>query len=115
MSHKNPKELESGMVLAADVCNLDGQTLFRRGVTLTDRQINILLMWGVASVEIEGEDDSDARVDLDHFSHFVVERAKAEVGQRFRLVKSSHPAVDVVRNIAILQAAKSIHQLNPNS
>ena len=115
MSHKSPKELAKGMILAADVCNLDGQVLFRSGVELTDRHIDILLMWGVPSVEIEGGDEPDDRVDLDHFSLFVVERAKADVNQRFRLVKSSHPAVDVVRNVAILQAAKSIHQLNPNS
>ena len=115
MSHKSPKELEAGMILAEDVSNLDGQALFKKGLSLSERHIEILMMWGIPTVEIDGDDEPEERVDLDQFSQLVVAKAKGDVNRRFRLVKSSHPAVDVVRNIAILQAAKSIHQRSPKS
>ena len=101
------------MVLAEDVFNLDGHVLFTEGTTLTERLIEVLLMWGVPHVEVVGKED-EPHVSLNQFEPDLVRRAEALVAKRFQLVRSSHPAIDVVRKISILETAKTFeaNQMN---
>lgn len=113
MSHKSPHELDTGMKLAADVHNLDGNLLFPAGTELSERQIEALMMWGVESVLIEGGQDDEEGIDLSQFSEGVVEQAQSAINDRYRLTKSSHPAIETIRRISILEAAKRVS--SPNS
>ncbi|MDQ8204558.1 hypothetical protein [Pelagicoccus sp. SDUM812003] len=115
MSHKSTHDLEAGMKLAADVYNLDGKILFSTGAELSERQIEILMMWGVESVRIEGENGDDDQFDLSQFSQSVVRKVQAEVDERYRLAKSSHPAVQIIKKVSVLQAAKSTHSPSAES
>lgn len=110
MPKKSPNDLEAGMILAADVSNLDGQTLFKMGLHITQRHIDILQMWGIPNVEVEGEEEAEDPLDLNRFSPHVIAKAERLVGPRFRNVKSSHPAIDVIRAVCVLEAAKAIGQ-----
>jgi len=108
MSLKKPQELESGMVLAADVLNLDGQTLFKAGLELEDRQIEILQMWGIPNVEIAGEQTEEELVNLDQFPPHILKKAERLVDIRFKLVKSPHPVVNTLRKFCVSQEAKAL-------
>jgi hypothetical protein len=45
--------LQEGMVVSSDVRNIDNMLLIPSGCTLTARQINILLAWGVTELEVQ--------------------------------------------------------------
>lgn len=115
MSRKTPHELEIGAILASDVYNLDGQILLSQGLAVEEKHIEILLMWGVPYVEVNGGEEEKEGIDLTQFSQSIVDKAEAEVDQRYLLNKSSHPAVEVIRKISVLQAAKAAQVLHPNS
>ena len=115
MLQKKTSELQTGLKLAADVCNLDGQILFRKGAEVTPRHIEILQMWGIPTVEVEGGIEAGHAGQIEQFSQLIVEKAEQQVAARMKLVRSSHPAVDVIRSIAVLEAAKDIQQIHPQS
>ncbi len=105
-----PQDLEPEMVLSADVSNLDGQILFKKGVILMDRQIEILQMWGIAKVEVEGDGPEEDLLKLDRYPEATIKRAEEIVSRKFKLVKSSHPAVETIKRMCILNTAKTIHK-----
>ena len=47
------ESLQTGMVVASDVKNLDSMLLIPAGCALTERQISILQAWGIGEVEVE--------------------------------------------------------------
>lgn len=108
MSLKNVNDLVVGMVLAADVTNLDGQILFKKGLALSERHLEILEMWGIPNVEIESEDEDEEPLELERFPPQIIVAAERQVAPRFKLVKSSHPAVDILRSICVLETAKAL-------
>ncbi len=114
MSTQKTNDLKIGMILAGDVRNLDGQILFRKGAAIASRHVEILQMWGVPAVQIEGGDEP-AAPRAETFSDLVIEKAEALVAARLKLAKSSHPAVDTIRKIAVLEAAKTLHRPHPKS
>ena len=110
MPQKKPSQLDTGMILANDVSNLDGNVLFTKGLELTERHIETLLMWGVPHVEIEGKTSESALANVEQFDPLIVENAERSVTDRFALAKSSHPAIDILKEIAVLEKAKQIKQ-----
>jgi len=50
------KDLEVGMYVAADVCDLNGRFLINAGCELTDKNIKALNAWGVISIDINESD-----------------------------------------------------------
>ena len=96
------------MVLAADVFNLDGQILFTKGAALTTRQIDILQSWGIPNVEVEGDEKDSDEIDLEEFPPDILKHAEQIVAGRFKLTKSSHPAVEIVQKMRVMQEAKKL-------
>lgn len=113
MPNRSPHEIKSGTILTDDVYNLDGKLLFHEGTKLNDKKIEILMMWGVESVSIKGTEELSDTVSIKSVSNTAKQDAELEVQKRFKLVKSSHPVVLAVREIAILESAKSSD--HPNS
>lgn len=107
MPRKSPHDLKPGMQLAAEARNLDGSLLFPNGQVLDEARIEILMMWGVESVTVNGSEDPAEGLDIDCFSQKAHQRAASEVQRRFQLVKSAHPAVETIRKIAILETARA--------
>lgn len=112
MNRFSPHSLRAGQVLSEDVYNLDSNLLFEAGTELTEKQIEIMMMWGVEKVGIKGQLDSSDRKDSPRFSNSAKSNAERLVKERFRLVKSSHPVVLALREIATLEIAKSLEPLN---
>lgn len=103
----SPHDLNAGMVLADPVYNLDGKLLFAEGTVLDDKKIEITMMWGVERIHIQGNEDDTQSISIQSFSNSIKQDAEAEIQQRFKLVKSSHPAVIAIRELAVLERAKS--------
>lgn len=107
MPTRSPHEVKPNSVLADDVYNLDGRLLFPAETQLTEKKIETLMMWGVESVLLKGVPDSEKTVSIKSFSDTAKHDAELAVQKRFKLVKSSHPVVVAIREIAILESAKS--------
>ena len=60
MSTINVDDLEVGMVFAKDVIDKNGRLLAKEGVTLSEKHLRILKMWGVTEAKIKGVSDKDA-------------------------------------------------------
>ncbi len=56
-------DLEVGMCLAADVCDLNGRFLIGKDCEINEKHIKVLQAWGVVSVEIKGDDGVDIIVE----------------------------------------------------
>lgn len=106
MARLSPHSLKPGQILAEDVFNFDSRLLFHSGTQLAEKQIEILMMWGVEKVSVEGNDESNAQPESRRPSNSVKLDAERRVKKRFKLVKSSHPAVLALREIATTEAAK---------
>lgn len=102
-----PQDLKTGMVLADPVYNLDGKLLFPEGTLLTEKKIEITMMWGVEHVHTQGSEQDDGIVSIKNFPNIIKQDAEAEMQRRFKLVKSSHPAVIAIKELAVLELAKS--------
>ncbi len=55
--------LKEGMVVAADVKNMDNMLLIPSGATLSEKQINILEAWGVTEILVENSRETESMVD----------------------------------------------------
>lgn len=107
MPYLSPHELKNGSVLAEDAYNLDGNLLFESGTRLTERKIEILMMWGVEGISVIGDDSSAEAVSISSFSNSAKRTAEVAVQKRFKLIKSSHPVVFAIRELAILESART--------
>ena len=66
-------KLVPGMILIQDVRDQSGRVLLRSGETLSERAIKTLKSWGVAAVDVQGDDDS-----VDQVSESEIERAMTD-------------------------------------
>jgi hypothetical protein len=57
------EQLQEGMVVEAEVRNMDGTVLLPAGAVLTRRFIDILSAWGVPEVCVKSTDDAEERTD----------------------------------------------------
>lgn len=115
MPNRSPHEVKAGDILADDVFNLDARLLFPAGTKLNEKKIEILMMWGVESVNVEGLADSAESIPVKNPSNIAKQDAELQIQKRFKLVKSSHPVVVAIREIAVLESAKSSDHPLPQS
>jgi hypothetical protein len=83
MAKVKTDSVEKGMVVATAVRNADNMLLVPEGCELTERQINILLSWGIAEVEIIGAANLAEEDPLSKLPPDVVAEMTREIKQRF--------------------------------
>ncbi len=59
------ENLRAGMILAADIKNMDDVLLAPAGCEVSDRFINIFQTWGINEVQIEGAEDAQEAVEVE--------------------------------------------------
>jgi hypothetical protein len=92
------EELTEGMVVSADIKNMDNMLLIATGVTLSQRQIRILQAWGVTDVEVQ---DSESAPNLDPLARLtpeVREKMALELKDLFWEADEANPVFEVVYN-----------------
>jgi hypothetical protein len=96
--------LETGMVLAAEVHDRSGRLLLGAGTELNQKHLVIFRTWGVAEVNIAGADDSDGHAVLpSDVSQEELERAEKMLEPLFRLAGTENPVMKEIFNIAVLR------------
>lgn len=85
------KEVAPEMVLSADVTNRNGMVLLKSGITITEKQINVLKTWGITHVEIEGSDQSPQTQELISAHPEYHEEAERRAAELFVHADGSHP------------------------
>lgn len=90
------------MVLAAPVIDRRGRLLIPEGATLSERHVQALLVWGVAKIEVEGDEaGADARAAP---SPEALAEAEAAVEHRFSVGGTEHPFLAQLKACAIERA-----------
>ena len=85
------ESLTEGMVVSADVKNIDQMLLIPSGCTLTARQIGILQAWGVDNIEVTSAGDSGSADMLETMPADALERLTAEVRASFWKADDADP------------------------
>lgn len=85
------ESLQEGMVVSADVKNIDNMLLIPSGCILTARQIGILQAWGVDNIEVKSSGDSENVDKLDTMPADALERLTAEVRASFWKADDADP------------------------
>ncbi|HYG35639.1 MAG TPA: hypothetical protein VEC99_12685 [Clostridia bacterium] len=58
------ESLREGMVVAADVKNMDNMLLLPSGCVITEKHIHILSAWGITEVQVQDCGDTEAAEDI---------------------------------------------------
>ena len=97
--------LQEGMVVNADVKNLDNMLLIPSGCTLTARQIGILQAWGVSDIEVKSSGDVADTDMLAKLPADALERLTAEVRASFWKTDDSDPVFTELFKIILRRRA----------
>jgi hypothetical protein len=85
------ESLQEGMVVSADVRNIDNMLLIPSGCTLTARQISILQAWGVAEIEVQNGGAGGGADLMETLPPEVLEKLAVEVRGSFWKADDSDP------------------------
>ena len=102
-------ELQSGMVLAADLFGPAGRFLLGKGTVLEDKHIRIAKIWGVTEAEVEDQDQGgDRTVQDDRYEPEILAQSEVLLSWVFSLSNRSHEAVMELYRICTLRLAQEI-------
>lgn len=98
------ENIETGMVLAADVLDRSGRMLLGSGAELTQKHLSIFRTWGVLEADIEGHGsdvpENTIPADVDPSELAVAEK---ELIPLFRHTNINHPAIIELIKLAALR------------
>ena len=101
--------LKEGMVVTADVKNLDDMLLIPAGCTLGQKHIEILHSWGVADVEVDsaGQDDESSDPFL-RLPPEVADKLAKDLKSLFWRFDADDPVQQEVYSIALRRKARQL-------
>ena len=95
-----------GMVLLGDVKDNKGRLLIPAGNELSDRHCQALKMWGVTSLDVEGDEpEGDALLDI---SPEILAEAEVATDAHLGTNDPSHPLIAALRPILVKNRAEGI-------
>jgi len=101
--------LQAGMVVTADVKNMDDMLLIPAGCTLTEKHINILQAWGVTDAQVEtagaAEDNSDP---LQRLDPGVLAEITAELKEKYWHFDETNEVEVAVFNLVLRRKARQL-------
>ena len=101
------ESLRAGMVVTADVKNMDGMLLIPSGATLSENQIDTLNAWGIAEVQVAASDHPTDVIDvLETLPMEALERLIDEVKSRFWEPTDKHAVQAEAFSLALRREAK---------
>jgi hypothetical protein len=107
--------LKPGMVVTADVKNMDNMLLIPAGATLAQKQIDILQAWGVTEIHVEaaGELDNAHADPLAQLPPETASRLAAEVKSLFWRLDEADPVhMEILRLVLHRQARTLLGGMN---
>jgi hypothetical protein len=102
-------DLKEGMVVGADVKNMDDMLLLPAGCTLSERYINLLQTWGIPEIQIEQSEETEVSKDpIQLLPPDVAARLTEETRKRFLKFDDQNP---IMRDILTVVLRRSARQL----
>jgi HD-like signal output (HDOD) protein len=94
-------KLQTGMILAADVLDMNGRLLLAEGEKIKPDHIRILKIWGISEVSIfkDGEEIEKTEPDIDPK---LLEKTKEYTHYIFKHVDLNHPAINELFELSVL-------------
>lgn len=109
MAMINLADLQTGMVLAADLKSPQGRLLLPAGTVLEDRHLTICKIWGVIEADIEGVDQEQAEKNtLDALDPGKVAESRRLMARRFAHADTKLPFMRELARQAVLQTARRL-------
>ena len=113
MANISVEHLKPGMVLEAEVKDINGRLLLNAGVEITSKHIYIFKTWGVTEVEIKGAAEEDTASGAgESMDPGILKRAEDELNGIFLHTDRTHP---FIREIFRICAARKARQLSGGS
>jgi hypothetical protein len=102
------KDLKMGMILASHARDPNGRLLLPAGEEITDKNIRTLKAWGIAEVDIEGDEDEVSEGQPSNKkSEQVPTQVIEEVDELFRYTNKKHPAIKEMIELCKLRKMES--------
>jgi len=99
-------KLKPGMRVISEVANLNHAVLLPADTILLAQHLRLLKMWGIDAVEVaEAPSELESPRAAEDLPGELVRQAEAIVSRRMKHVPLAHPAVTLVRDLAIRRAA----------
>lgn len=98
--------LEEGMIVAADVKNIDNMLLIPAGCSLTDRQINILQSWGVPEIDVQASQAIEEADPLASLAPEEAARLSAEIRALFWQPDDSNAVFSELSKVLLRRRAR---------
>lgn len=109
------EKAEVGMVLAEPVLDRRGRLLMPAGRELEEKHLEALPMWGIAHLQVEGEDLQEDGKLLEAMAPWAVAKAGEEIAHRFLHAGVTHPAMKELSALAIRRRALALQQEGENA
>jgi HD-like signal output (HDOD) protein len=109
----NIDAITPGMVLAEDLRDSNGRFLLGKGVELEETRLRILRMWGVYSVEVQGNPDDFDPSHAEEIDPAVLDAAEKQVAKRFSHGTLNQPFLKELFRICALRKAREIVRQQP--
>ena len=87
------ENLQPGMVLETDIKDLSGRMLLKAGIEFQEKHFRVLHTWGVLSVDIIDENDTQETDPLNDLPSEIISQIEREIAKRFSGVDTSHPVM----------------------
>lgn len=101
--------VQPGMVVAADVRNLEDMLLLPAGCELTARHLKILQTWGIPEIQVESGADPEAEKDpLERLGPEAAARLEADTLRAFRRLDPANPVQQELFRLILRRKARQL-------
>ena len=108
MSRVRIDAIKPGNTLAEDVINADGRFLLGKGITLDPTHLRVLKIWGITSVEIQGNSEDSSTPSPEAIDPAILQAAERCVRGYFCLADLTQPFMKEVLEICIRRRAQKM-------
>ena len=107
------EDLETGLLIAADVRDSYGRLLIKAGICISAKHLQVLKMWGIHEVDIEQDGQLTSAKERSsapgqRYSASVLSQAEAEISRRFLLTDSEDPVIQELRALCLQRTIREI-------
>ena len=104
------QKAEVGMVLTEGVYDRRGRLLMSAGMTLKEKHLDSLPMWGVLVIDVEGDEPDSQTESFVEVAPWAMDRASEEIAGVFRHANTNHPVVGALKDLRVKRRAEEVQR-----
>ncbi|MDH3327068.1 MAG: hypothetical protein OEM38_10170 [Gammaproteobacteria bacterium] len=98
-------DVTPGMILSESVKDSNGQLLLAEDITLTEKHIKEIRMWGIMDIGVQG-DSTENEAENIAISPEMIDKAKHLLMPKFSQVNMKSKVMELIFNRAVIELAK---------